>query len=134
MHRFQSQSTITRFRFSAVLICLKYLLIPATVGTLVYSLATNNQRLTYIAIAMGAGTLLMTGLQWARAARTPCPLCMTPVLANKRCSKHRNAKTVLGSHRLRVALAIIFRGSFMCPYCHEPSAMQVRNRNPVSST
>jgi hypothetical protein len=134
MHRFQSQSTITRFKFSALLICLKYLMVPGTGGLLVYSLAENDRQLTFIAIALGAGTLLMIGLQWVIAQRTRCPLCLTPVMANKGCSKHRNAKTVLGSHRLRVALAIIFRGSFVCPYCHEPSAMEVRTKRPESRT
>jgi hypothetical protein len=53
---------------------------------------------------------------------------MTPVLAKKRCAKHRRARTFLGSHRLRVAMAVIFTKSFRCPYCHESTALEVRER------
>ena len=62
------------------------------------------------------------------AAKTRCPLCLTPVLATKGCSKHRNARTLLGSHRLRVAMSVLFKGRFYCPYCHEPSVLEVRQK------
>jgi hypothetical protein len=70
----------------------------------------------------------MVIIQWGMARRARCPLCMTPVMETKRCSKHRNAKPFLGSYRLRVALSIIFKGSFRCPFCHEPTAIQVRQK------
>ena len=56
------------------------------------------------------------------------PLVLTPVLASKDCAKHRRARTFLGSHRLRVALSILFKNTFRCPYCWEKSAMTVRSR------
>ena len=54
---------------------------------------------------------------------------MTPVLAKKDCTKHRHARTFLGSHRLRVALAILFRNSFRCPYCNESTILEVRGQS-----
>lgn len=128
MHRFQSQATINRFRVAALLICLKWLAVPAAAVWLVYGLAMNDHRLIYIALGIIGGIVVLTLTEWIVAARTRCPLCMTPVLGSKRCAKHRHARTVLGSYRLRVALAVIFRGTFRCPYCHEPSMLKIRER------
>ena len=128
MHRFSSSSVVTRFKIASLLLCLKYLLAPAAVGLLVYSLATGRRHLTFLAIGLGVATLFVIFIQWIIAERARCPLCMTPVLANKACAKHRHSRPLCGSYRLRVALGVLFRGSFVCPYCHEPSVMQVRHR------
>lgn len=93
-----------------------------------YSLFYHDQQLTWVALGLGLLTLAIAIAQWVVGSQTRCPLCLTPVLTGKGCSKHRNARTTLGSHRFRVALSILFRDSFMCPYCHEPTAMQVRVR------
>lgn len=128
MHRFSSQSAIVRLKLASLLLCLKYFLALATVGILVYSLVESDPRLTWIALGCGVFTVVVVIVQWLLAAKTRCPLCLTPVLATKGCSKHRNAQTFLGSHRLRVALSVLFKGRFYCPYCHEPSALEVRQR------
>lgn len=132
MHRFRTKSIITRFRFTAFLFCVNCLLVPIVGGLLIESFVIENHQLTILAIGLGGGTSLAMISQWIIAERTRCPLCLTPVLAAKGCAKHRNARTFLGSHRLRVALAILLRGRFHCPYCHEPSAMEVRKRQPGS--
>ncbi len=128
MHRFPSQSTISRFKFVAFLLCFRCVTVPAVIGFLVYSLIQDDHELTIIALALGFICAIASITQWLLAGRTRCPLCLTPVLARKGCAKHRNARTVMGSHRLRVALAILLRGKFLCPYCHEPSALEVRSR------
>jgi hypothetical protein len=66
--------------------------------------------------------------QWSTAYHAGCPLCRTPVLAPMRCMKHRKARHLLGSYRLRVALAITFAERFRCPYCNEHTAMDVREK------
>ena len=126
MHRFHSKSSIIRFKFAAFCLCLKCLLTPVAVGILIYSLIVEDRELTLIAAGVGATALLMLLAQWLVTAR--CPLCRMPVLAASGCSKHRNARTFLGSHRLRVALAVLFKGSFLCPYCNEATALKVRTR------
>jgi hypothetical protein len=120
---------IYRFRLTALLLVLKCLMVPAIGGLLAYSMIRSNHQLTIIAMGIGLATLLLAIVQWMLATRTRCPLCMTPVLATKSCSKHRHARRFLGSYRLRVALAVLFRNSFHCPYCHEKSAMEVRTRH-----
>lgn len=132
MHRFQNRSTLVRLRLAALLLGLKYLLIPLSIGLLTYSFYSDNQDLLFIAVGVCAMTVLMMITQWILAARPRCPLCLTPILASKNCSKHRRAESLFGSYRLRVALAILFRGRFLCLYCNEPTAMEVRSKQTAS--
>ncbi len=130
MHRLSSRSTVYRFRLAAFLVCIRCILALASVSVLIYSFSINDRELTLIGIGMGTLTLLSILLQWMLTARTRCPLCLTPVLANKKCSKHRSARRLLGSYRLCVAVAILFQGWFRCPYCHEPTSVEARPKRP----
>ena len=133
MHRLGSQSSVFRFRLAALLLCSRCILAPGSVFLLVYSMYIGDQKLALIGVGLGVLTLLVVLVQWLISARARCPLCLTPVLANKQCAKHRNAKKFLGSHRLRVAMGVLFKGSFLCPYCHEPTSVEARpKRMPYS--
>jgi hypothetical protein len=101
---------------------------PASLALLAYSVLISDLELTFIALAFLLLTGLVVVIQWLVSMRTSCPLCMTPVLAAKRCMKHRHARSLLGSHRLRTAVSVIFTNSFRCPYCNEPSLLELRNR------
>ena len=126
MHKMPSTYAIRRIRIAALLLLAKCLLTPVAAGVLIHSLVIHDPELSLI----GLGMLLLTGLvvllQWLIAIRANCPLCLTPVLANKGCTKHRNAKALLGSHRLRVAVSLLCTGRFRCPYCGEPTLLEVR--------
>lgn len=128
MHRLKSTSTVYRFRLAAFLLCGKYLLFATTGVILIHALIDNNPELAELSVVLMGLTVLVAILQWLLAARTGCPLCLTPVLARKKCVTHRHAKTFLDSHRLRVALEILFCNSFHCPYCHEPTVMEARSK------
>lgn len=92
------------------------------------SFMDDNREQIILAGIIGASTVLAVIVQWLIAERTRCPLCLCSVLSEKGCCKHREAKSFLGSYRLRVALAVVFKGSFRCPYCDEPSVLEVRTR------
>ena len=130
MHRLKSRFTIYRFRFAALLLCAKLALLPVTSAVMLWAIITRDHPLALLGAELIAVMVFVAILQWIVAARTSCPLCMTPVLARKHCVTHRHAHTLLGSHRLRVALAILFKNSFRCPYCHEPTEMKVRVNKP----
>jgi len=83
MHRLSSTQSIFRFRLAAVLLCVKWLVLPSAVGALILFLITGNHSIARFGVGMMLLTLLVALLQWLIAARTPCPLCMTPVLAKK---------------------------------------------------
>ena len=128
MHQFRSRSTILRFKTASLQLCSRYLLASLASVTFIYAVLQDDRKLTHVAIGMGIAAVVLTALQWILAARARCPLCLTPVLASKDCAKHRRARTFMGSHRLRVALSILFKNTFHCPYCSEKSAMTVRRR------
>jgi hypothetical protein len=128
MHRLPSRSAIRRLRFSALLLLAKCALAPIAAGSLAYAMVINDNWLILMSLGGILLTVLIAVLQCMMAARTHCPLCMTPVLASKRCAKHRNARTLFGSYRLRVALAALLTKSFRCPFCNEPTALKVRDR------
>ena len=115
MHHPKSTSTIYRFRIAAFLLCAKYVLIVAAVGMLVVATIADSHKLAVTGTVCLGLMLLIVFLQWLLAMRASCPLCMTPVLARKSCATHRHARTVLGSYRLRVALSILFKNTFLCP-------------------
>lgn len=126
MHHPRSNSEVLRFRIAAFLLLGNYLLALAIVSLLAHSMLTGNRGLTLIGSGLVIPGFVLLVIQWLVASRTGCPLCRTPVLAPKSCMKHRRARTILGSHRLRVALAILFKNRFRCPYCNEPTALELR--------
>jgi hypothetical protein len=127
MHHLRSTSAVVRFRFAALLWLVICLLAPVAAGLLVQSVLADNFGLTLAGAGLAVVGVGLFIAQWAAGARTDCPLCWTPVLAPKACMKHRRAKTFLGSHRLRVALAILFQNQFRCPYCNESTALELPN-------
>ena len=128
MHRLPSQAALIRFRVSAYLFILGAIVTLGSVGFLIYGVSVGHRNFIVLASSLvGVGIFLFI-FQWMIASRARCPLCLTPSLSAKGCSKHRNAKSLFGSHRLRVATSIMFTNSFRCPYCNEPTALEVRQR------
>lgn len=132
MHRLPSSRSIFIFRIAALLLWLIIILPLTGIGVLIYGAVHKQGDI----VMLGASLIILTGvvlvLQMMVATHTRCPLCITPVLANKNCAKNKKSKRFLGSYRLRVATSILFRSHFRCPYCSEPTAMVVRDRNRVS--
>lgn len=128
MHHPRSTLEILRFRFVAFMLFGNYLLAFLIAGLMARSLLTDNFGLTLIGSALVILLFVLLGIQWTVASRAGCPLCRTPVLAPRFCTKHRLARTFLGSHRLRVALSVLFKNRFRCPYCNESTALQLGKR------
>jgi hypothetical protein len=126
MHHPRHAHTIRNLRVAAFLLCFKRLLIAVAVVLLLASVAYGNQRLSMAGLTAVGATLVLALVQWMFASSAKCPLCMVPVLSRKGCSKHRHAKQLLGSHRLRVALSILLKGTFRCPYCNEPTVLRLK--------
>lgn len=135
MHSLPHGEQLFRYRVTAVLLLLKWLIIPAALVFLGYSLvhAHWNQvggdwNHVYLALGLMGFALALLIVQWVLAARCRCPLCLGPPLARKACVKHRSATRLFGSYRLRVAHSIVWKGCFRCPFCGETTVMQVRQR------
>lgn len=134
MHRLPSKMAIFRFRMAALLLWGKCLVFIVAFGVLMYAGMIRSTEMIQMAIGLFVLSILLTVTQWIFALQTKCPLCITPVLAPKNCSKNKKVKTFLGSYRLRVANSILFRNHFRCPYCSEPTSMEVRSRRPRMPT
>jgi hypothetical protein len=115
-------------RIASVLLLGSRLLIPTACGLLLVSVLTNDQRLMISGLLLVLTGFVLLIVQWIAASKAGCPLCRTPVLAPMSCMKHRRARRLLGSYQLRVALSIMFTERFRCPYCNEPTAMEVREK------
>ncbi len=126
MHNPRSIKSIRCFRVAAFLLFGNYLLASIAVAVLAQSLLFKNQERIMLGIGLVILSLIVVVVQWTVASKTSCPLCRTPVLAPKACMKHRRARTSMGSHRLRVSLAILFMNRFRCQYCNESTAMSLR--------
>ena len=128
MHHPSSNNTILRFRIAALLLFGNYLLALVAVGLLIPSLIAYNRQWIMVGLSLVILSLTFVVAQWMAASRSGCPLCSTPVLSPRSCVKHRRSRTALGSYRLRVALAILFKNRFRCPYCNETTALEIRER------
>jgi len=117
---------------AALFLILAWMLVPVALGLLGYGLTQRDPDLMILAGTLGGGGLMFGFMQMILASKARCPLCMTPPLASKRCSKHREARTLLGSYRLRAAVWMVTRGYFRCPFCNEPTAMEPRQRRTES--
>ncbi|MEO5716766.1 MAG: hypothetical protein ABIT37_25025 [Luteolibacter sp.] len=126
MHRLSSRYAVTRFKLAAWVLFFMFLMIPSTFGVLIYSMATVDREFLELALAFIAATAFLALLQWCLSFRARCPLCHAKSISHDGCSKHRNARPLFGSYRLRVACTVIFREYFRCPYCGESTAVKAR--------
>lgn len=128
MHRLPSKSVLWRFRFAAWVVIIKMLGLLPAFGILGYGVWKHDVQWIQIGGGVFAAILLLLIFNMLLTSRLRCPLCMVPPLQNRGCSKHRDVKRIFGSHRLEVALSILIREHFTCPYCGEKTAMEARDK------
>lgn len=131
MYHLRSSYVVRLFKLAAWLLLLKWLLISSAIGLLLASWITIDKQLAGLALGMIAATILLGAIQWALSSHARCPLCVSPPLAHRRCSKHHKAGLLLGSYRFRVACTVAFRNYFRCPYCGESTAIKTRVDRPT---
>lgn len=129
MHRLRSKASILRFRSAAFLLWLNHVAILVTVVFCARLIFTQESQSLPTALGLLLFLPLLTILRWIISYRTNCPLCLTPVLGGKNCSKHRRVRRVLGSHKIPVAHSILFNNSFCCPYCNESTVLELRRKS-----
>lgn len=128
MHHPRSNSAARRLRIASLLLLANRILLPIGLGLLLTSVLTNERHMMIYGLIAGLTGVFLIVAQWIAASHAGCPLCRTPVLAPMGCVKHRKARRLLGSYKLRVALAIMFTERFRCPYCNESTTMDVREK------
>ncbi|MEN9534742.1 MAG: hypothetical protein RLZ22_1368 [Verrucomicrobiota bacterium] len=126
MHKLPNGSSVIRFHLAALLVCAINLLIFSTLAIYGYAFATDSRELATIGLFLTASILLLFLVRLLLAPSCQCPLCRVPVLSQNTCSKSNKARNLLGSYRLRVALQILFKNCFRCPYCNETTELKPR--------
>jgi len=129
VHRLRSKAIIRRFRLAAFLLWFGHLMVLVTVFFCIHLVFSNEPQHLVVGLGLLLFLPVLTIFRWIISSRTNCPLCLTPVLGGKNCSKHRRARTLLGSYKIVVANSILTKNSFCCPYCYEPTVLEVR-QNP----
>lgn len=127
MHHLRTIPAIIHFRVSALIWMINCLLPLVAAGLLIELMCAGSTHSALLGLAVLALSPVMVIPHWAASSHTNCPVCWTLVLAPKHSAKHRNAKTLMGSHRLRVAVAILCKNEFRCPYCNESTALELPN-------
>ncbi len=129
MHRLPTKASLRNLRLGTIFLLLFGLALLAFVGLGIAAVWTRDPAVVRIFL-WAAGALPVLGVAYLMfGSRAKCPLCMNPPLAPRRCQKHRNAKPLFGSYRLRVASSVFFSDNFVCPHCGEPTLLEVRDRH-----
>lgn len=133
MHKIRHLHTLVAMRVASGLLLLSCLLCVSAITVAIYSLYEINRPLLLVSLGL-LGGFLVTALGYRYyASSSRCSLCMGPVLLSRQCSRSKKAQRSFGSYRLRVARDIIFKNSFCCPYCGEPTKCEVK-KAPASPT
>lgn len=129
MHQFRNKSTVFWIRISALSFFL-WLLSAIALAVLTGYAVLHATHEMMLMLLSGIGVFVLTWLLYMLgASMCKCPLCRSGPLSSKRCARHRNARRLLGSYRMRVAAGVLFTNSFRCPYCGEPTRCQVKKRD-----
>ena len=127
MHRLPSTHIINKFRIASFLVVMKFLTIPVALWFFLSGVFVAHDRFLWAGLAFLAYFACKV-MHFLISSRLRCPLCMMPPLSSRGCARHRSASRVFGSYKLAVAGSILFKDSFRCPYCGEPTMMAVRKR------
>jgi hypothetical protein len=121
MHRPRHRHHVFVLKLSSLLFLGALLAALATMALSLWILARGDRSLFpwFLTGIFLTASLLLTFRIRAHAAR--CPLCHAQPLLARFCVRHRKARKLAGSHRLRVAWDILRRNRFLCPYCGEPT-------------
>ena len=88
--------------------------------TVFFILGAYQSNIPYLVIAACCLSvlLLLQMIHSIESGKIVCPKCRYQLIRISRIAKHREAKKLLGSYSLRVAVQVIFTNRFLCPYCN----------------
>ena len=128
MHQFFSRAAVIRFKLASWLLVLLWLLVPATLGLLIYTLLLDDTKFKDLLLGLNIATVAAVIIHWPLSAHVRCPICLGQAISQSGGSKNRKAKPLFGSFGLRVACSTILRRCFCCPCCGESTELKVRPR------
>ena len=128
MHRFRSSSAPFQLWLGSLALVTCILASVVASGLFIWTLIKMDALLLRISLGVIGFAVLSGIVHLFMALRVRCPLCHGKPLVSQKCSRHRNARTSLGSYRLAVAKGVLQSGRYRCPYCGEPCECAHRER------
>jgi len=130
MHHIQKSFRTRSYRRASFVFIAAYLSLLATLGFVAYTFYKSSQNdLMIISILIGVSAFFWM-LSMIASGNCRCQLCQTANMRSLKCSRHKKAKRLLGSYRLRVSTSIVFMNSFRCPYCGEAFSLSPKPQKP----
>jgi hypothetical protein len=121
-----SRFAVLRYKLAGLGWILLWLLIPCALGVGSYTLLMMDSVVASLALKLIGLAALVFLIHWIFSLRAKCPRCLAGPFRRQGCSRHGSSRSLLGSHRLRVAVSVLFRNHFRCPWCGELTAMKAR--------
>ena len=128
MHRFRDPHAQSRLITVSFLEWLKWVVALCSLCLLVRGVLHSYASPILLGGEFAGLAVLVQVLVFAIGRHTQCPLCMTPILGNASCAKHRRVRSILGNHRLKVAWDVLSSRQLICPYCNERTELTSRSR------
>lgn len=128
MHRFRDPHAQSRLITVSFLEWLKWVVALCSLCMLTWGGFHSDASHILLGGEFAGLAVLVQVFVFAVGRRTQCPLCMTPILGNASCAKHRRARSILGNHRLKVAWDVLSSRQLICPYCNERTELTSRSR------
>lgn len=122
-----SRFAVLRYKLAALTWMLLLLVLPGAMVIGGYTILMMDGTYAVVALELIGLALLAFLTHRLCSLRARCPRCLTGSFSNKGCSLHGGAKRLLGSHRLHLALSVVFQNRIQCPYCGEFTAMKARS-------
>lgn len=126
MQLLPSRFAVLRFKLAALGWILLFLLIPSALGMGCYTMFMMDHAPAGIALKLIGLAVLVFLIYWVLSLSTRCPRCLVGSFSRRGCSRHGSSRSLFGSHRLRVAVSVLFRNHLQCPWCGELTAMKAR--------
>ena len=121
MHRQSSTRALKLLRFGALHFLFNFLLLPTAVVLMMIWLVLGNREWLLIGSITVAVLILSVIMFFLIHRMWQCPLCMGRIWIRQGCRRHQKAVTAFGmSCRLGVALSVVKKQSYRCPYCGDP--------------
>ena len=128
MHKLRHHSLAKKLHLNSLLLIAGVGFLISLLGLLIATVITQNMSLAIGAGVALVGIMFLALLNFMIGARCRCQLCQSPMMAPRKCSRHRKAKRLFRSYRLKLATSFLFSESFTCPFCGESFSSHVVER------
>lgn len=119
MHYLRHRGMAQSLKFSSLFFILATISAITFLGLLIFYFVSKNEVSYSAFIAAPLLTALFSAFNLLAATKCRCQLCQAAMMLPLKCTKNKNARSLFGSYRLRLALRVLIKKSYRCPACGE---------------